>query len=63
MTLLLIYISVALGVSFTCSLLEASLLSITPSFQAHYEEAHPHVGAKLRHLKADVDRPWPPSSA
>jgi hypothetical protein len=57
MTLLLIYISVALGVSFTCSLLEASLLSITPSFQAHYEEAHPHVGAKLRHLKADVDRP------
>lgn len=57
MTLLLVYAGIALTVSFTCSLLEACLLSVTPTFVAHYEDTHPRVGAKLRMLKDDVDRP------
>ncbi|MCA9575825.1 MAG: hemolysin family protein [Polyangiales bacterium] len=57
MTLLLVYAGVALVVSFTCSLLEACLLSVTPTFVAHYEDTHPRVGQKLRRLKEDVDRP------
>ena len=32
MTLLLIYLLIAIGVSFLCSILEAVLLSITPSY-------------------------------
>lgn len=31
MTLLIIYVLIALGVSFLCSILEASLLTITPT--------------------------------
>jgi len=37
MTLLIVYVSLALGVSFLCSVLEAVLLSITPSFVAQQE--------------------------
>lgn len=33
MTLLFIYLAIAIGVSFICSVLEAVLLSITPSFR------------------------------
>ena len=32
MTLLLVYLAIAIGVSFLCSILEAVLLSITPSY-------------------------------
>ncbi|MFW6053793.1 MAG: hemolysin, partial [Persicimonas sp.] len=34
MTLLVIYVLLALGVSFLCSVLEAVLLSVTPSYIA-----------------------------
>ena len=57
MTVLFAYVSVAIGISFLCSLLEACLLSVTPTYVARYEEAHPRLGAKLRALKTDVDRP------
>ena len=57
MTLLIAYVSLALGVSFLCSVMEAVLLSVTPSFVAQTEKRQPRLGERLRRLKEDVDRP------
>jgi CBS domain containing-hemolysin-like protein len=57
MTLLFIYITIALGVSFLCSILEAVLLSMTPSHIARLEQERPATGQRLRRLKSHVDRP------
>lgn len=57
MGLLLFYVALVLGVSFLCSISEAVLLSITPSFvAAANDEGHP-AGERLRVLKEDIDRP------
>ncbi|ASU23301.1 hemolysin [Vibrio qinghaiensis] len=57
MFLLTVYITVAIGVSFICSVLEAVLLSITPSYLAQLRQsAHPSAD-KLSKLKANIDRP------
>ncbi|MEM9071058.1 MAG: CNNM domain-containing protein [Myxococcota bacterium] len=57
MTLLVTYVAVALGFSFLCSVLEAVLLSVTPSYVAQLQEERPGTGTSLAKLKADVDRP------
>ncbi|MCB0220504.1 MAG: HlyC/CorC family transporter [Chrysiogenetes bacterium] len=57
MGLLLTYIGAALVVSFLCSILEAVLLSLTPSYIATLENRGNAAGAKLRALKEDIDRP------
>ncbi len=57
MTLLFVYVGTALGVSFLCSILEAALLSITPSHLAKLEQDRPKVGARVRSLKVHIDRP------
>lgn len=57
MATLLVYIAVALGFSFLCSLLEAVLLSVTPSYVATLEEHRARVAARLRDLKVRIDRP------
>lgn len=57
MTALIVYLSMALGVSFLCSILEAALLSVTPSFLAKLEQDRPKVGGRLRQLKLHIDRP------
>ena len=57
MTLLLIYITVALVFSFLCSILEVVLLSITPSALAHIGQDNPKVGQRMQALKAHIDRP------
>lgn len=57
MALLITYALLALGVSFLCSLLEAVLLSITPSFVAARASEGTRMGRRLRTLKHDVDRP------
>ncbi len=57
MTLLLIYLFVALCVSFLCSIVEAVLLSITPSYITLMEDEGGKDGMRLRRLKDDVDRP------
>lgn len=44
-------------VSFTCSILEAVLLSITPSYLAVLDEQKHAAAAKLRALKEEIDRP------
>lgn len=57
MTLLFVYLFLALGVSFLCSVLEAVLLSITPSYIALMRNEGGRVGARIDALKADIDRP------
>ncbi len=57
MTLLIIFVLLAIGVSFLCSILEAVLLSITPSFVEAAEEEQPRLAEKLRTLRADIERP------
>ncbi|MCZ4294831.1 CNNM domain-containing protein [Vibrio sinaloensis] len=57
MFLLTIYVSVAIGVSFICSVLEAVLLSISPSYIAQLrQQGHPAANS-LAKLKTDIDRP------
>lgn len=57
MTLLIFYLLLALGVSFLCSLLEAALLSTTPSYLAMLERKDNKAGKILIRLKEDIDRP------
>lgn len=57
MFLLVFYVTLALGVSFLCSVLEAVLLSVTPSFVANMEDKRPAIGKRLRDLKVDIDKP------
>lgn len=57
MQLLFAYVGFALAVSFLCSLMEATLLSVTPSYVAALEQRSRRLGTALRHLKEDVDRP------
>lgn len=57
MNLLIFYVSLALIVSFLCSLLEASLLTMTPSGIRSAEEKGATWAGKLKLLKDDVERP------
>ena len=57
MTAIVVYFALALGVSFLCSILEAGILSVTPSHVAKLVQDQPKVGLKIKALKADVDRP------
>jgi CBS domain containing-hemolysin-like protein len=55
--LLVLYILIALGVSFACSIAEAALLSITPSYIEGMRDAQPRRAALLKRLRQDnVDR-------
>lgn len=55
MTLLLIYLAIAIGVSFLCSVLEAVLLSITPSYVEQIQSKKPKAGAALAKVKTRLD--------
>ncbi len=57
MGLLLLYVALALGVSFLCSIMEAVLLSVTPSYVAALEREGSDIGKRLHEMKEDVDRP------
>lgn len=57
MTLLFVYVLLALGVSFLCSIFEAVLLSVSPGYIELLEEEAPSTQARLKHLKANIDRP------
>ncbi len=57
MTLLFVYMAIALGVSFLCSILEAVLLSVTPSYVARLQHEAPATGRRLHRLKTQIDRP------
>ncbi|MFU8804658.1 MAG: hemolysin family protein [Bradymonadaceae bacterium] len=57
MGLLLLFAGIALSVSFLCSILEAVLLSVTPSFIGALQQEKKVAGDRLYRLKEDVDRP------
>ena len=57
MTLLILYVALALGVSFLCSVLEAVLLSVTPGYIAAQSKNKPRYGSRLRRLKSDINQP------
>ena len=55
MTLLFIYLAIAIGVSFLCSILEAVLLSVTPSFAEKTLSDRPRAGGMLSKVKERLD--------
>lgn len=55
MTLLIIYLAIAIGVSFLCSVLEAVLLSITPSYTETIQNEKPGQGAKILQVRDNLD--------
>lgn len=55
MTLLFVYLAIAIGVSFLCSILEAVLLSITPSYVEQIQNEQPRAGAQLVRVKEKLD--------
>jgi|TARA_R110002072_G_scaffold121321_17_gene254972 CBS domain containing-hemolysin-like protein len=57
MTLLIFYVALALVVSFLCSILEASLLTITPSTVRSAQDRGASWAGKLKKLKDDIERP------
>jgi CBS domain containing-hemolysin-like protein len=57
MTLLFVYLGLAIGVSFLCSILEAILLSVSQSYIAMLENDDRSSGSLMRNLKDDIDRP------
>jgi CBS domain containing-hemolysin-like protein len=57
MTLLLTYLGIAIFVSFLCSVLEAVLLSITPSYVESLKQAGDVRGLKWEKLKKNIDSP------
>jgi CBS domain containing-hemolysin-like protein len=57
MALLVLYILIALGISFTCSIAEAVLLSITPSYIEGMRDTQPKRASLLKRLRQEnVDR-------
>ena len=56
-TLLIIYVSIALGFSFLCSILEAVLLSVTTAHIELLQREGKRAGDLLRELKRDIDQP------
>ena len=57
MGLLVLYVALAVGVSFLCSMMEAVLLSVTPSYVAALERKGSAVGERIHEFKENVDRP------
>jgi CBS domain containing-hemolysin-like protein len=57
MALLITYVLIALVISFLCSLLEASLLTITPSAINSAEQRGARWAGRMKEFKGDIDRP------
>ena len=55
MTLLFIYLAIAIGISFLCSILEAVLLSMTPSYVENLKSEKPRAGAVVTQVKQRLD--------
>ncbi|WP_201588218.1 CNNM domain-containing protein [Psychrobacter jeotgali] len=51
--LLVLFVVIAIGISFICSLAESALLSMTPSFIADVQESNPKKAGMLQRLKVD----------
>jgi len=57
MALLLIFLAFTLVFSFLCSVLEAVILSVSPSYVAALKRVGRRTGLLLHRLKEDIDRP------
>lgn len=57
MSLLIAFAVLSIGVSFICSILEAALLSITPSYIAQQKLEKPKLYGGLKSLKEKIDQP------
>ena len=57
MTLLILLVCMTAGLSFLCSILEATLLSITPVYVAQLEETKPALFKKISAYKTHIDTP------
>lgn len=57
MTVLIFFALMAIGISFLCSVMEAALLSITPSYIAQLEDKNPRLYKKVSYLKQNIDNP------
>lgn len=57
MSLLIAFATLSIAVSFICSILEAALLSITPSYIAHLKSDQPDLHQRLQQLKDKIDQP------
>jgi len=57
MLLLIVYILIALGFSFLCSIAEAVILSVTAGYVAVLEKEHKKSGKLLRQMKQDINQP------
>lgn len=57
MTLLIVYVAIALGFSFLCSVLEAVLLSVSTAYVELLQRDGKRSGELLAKLKQDIDEP------
>lgn len=57
MALLVVFVAIALLVSFLCSVMEAVLLSTTPGYIGAKEQEDPQTGKRLRELRENIDKP------
>lgn len=57
MVLLATFVVLSISISFICSILEAALLSLTPSYIAQLKENRPKLHEALTKLKTDIDKP------
>lgn len=55
--MLVLYISVSIGVSFLCSLLESVILSVSPTYLTSLKTTNPKLYAKVKDLKTDIEKP------
>ncbi|MDX2506024.1 MAG: DUF21 domain-containing protein, partial [Gammaproteobacteria bacterium] len=55
MTLLFVYLAIAIGISFLCSVLEAVLLSITPGYVEQVKTTSPLSGKLLENARTKLD--------
>lgn len=57
MTLLILYATISIFFSFLCSILEAVLLSVTPTFISVKKQEGRKFASELEELKSDIDKP------
>lgn len=56
MNLLILYFSLAIGISFLCSILEAVLLSVNMSYISLVEKERPKIGKLLKNHKTNINK-------
>ena len=57
MAMLIIYVVLAIGVSFLCSIMEAVLLSVTPGYLVSIRKTRPRTAKRLRSFKERIEEP------